>query len=172
MSAYMVSKAHIDAMLTGATRYSRPYGLSWYVGHERHELRYDNLDAIGQMLVDANLRSIHARYPDCRTNPDNTPGPIARYWDVPYVHETRADFSPVELLKAIDCFEYQACEDDDWETSEAHACCAALRHILIRVLPGYESAPWGIDEDTVPAEVAKARTKYARLNRAMTNRTA
>ena len=51
---------------------------------------------------------------------------------------------PVAVLKALDCYEYQACEDGGWEASEALAFCEALRHRAVGRLPGYEAAPWEV----------------------------
>ncbi|ETB37543.1 hypothetical protein O974_28215, partial [Mycobacterium avium 11-0986] len=49
------------------------------------------------------------------------------------------------------CYEYQACEPNDWQTTEAYAFCRELHNMLIQVLPGYDPAPWGITRTTVPA---------------------
>jgi hypothetical protein len=53
--------------------------------------------------------------------------------------------TPVELLKAVDCLEYQSCEHEGWNKSEAKKECERLRAIATRNLPGYNEAPWGID---------------------------
>jgi len=61
----------------------------------------------------------------------------------------------VQTLKAIACFDYQACETDDWQQSEAFAFCEALRDRAINKLPGYSEAKWGIDEpDPRPSHTA------------------
>lgn len=52
--------------------------------------------------------------------------------------------SAVVLLKQCDCLEYQSCETDDWEKSAAFTLLDCIRRALIRRLPGYEKAPWGI----------------------------
>ncbi len=59
--------------------------------------------------------------------------------------------SPVEIIKAAQCFDYQACETDDWKESVA---CKIIQHIegtAIRMLPGYEQAPWGLDRSKAAA---------------------
>ena len=66
--------------------------------------------------------------------------------------------------KAIDCYEYQSCEHAGWPRSEARALCAALRHRLIGELPGYDAAPWGI-EDAAP--VLSLRDHQQQLARRM-----
>jgi hypothetical protein len=67
-----------------------------------------------------------------------------------------------ELLNAVHCYEYQACEHPGWETSEAHAFCKALERRLISKLPGYNDGPWAISRTSIPAAVRK-RNELKRL---------
>ena len=60
-------------------------------------------------------------------------------------------WEPVELLSALACYEYQACETEDWESTEAAAFCRALRKELISRLSGYSEAPWEITPETESA---------------------
>jgi hypothetical protein len=117
MSAWIVSKEHIDLMVAAALKV-RMEGLS--------------RDALGQMLWDANYKSINARY--------------RKFEDAP---EYRFDAGPREInvvsaLKQIDCYEYQTCEFDGWKDSKAFEFCQSLRAALIGELPGYDDAPWGV----------------------------
>ncbi len=52
--------------------------------------------------------------------------------------------SPIALLKACDCYAYQSCEHNGWEKSEACRFIAEARIEIIRKLPGWDDAPWGI----------------------------
>ena len=100
---------------------------------------------VGQMLVDANLSSILTRYPDCVTQPENMPGPSDAYYMRPYRFERPpAQLTALELLSAIACYEYQACETENWEASKAKAFCDAMQDHLVRLIPGYSSGPWEI----------------------------
>ena len=54
--------------------------------------------------------------------------------------------------KALDCFDYQSCETDDYEKSLAYAFTCRMAKALNKHLAGYEAAPWGID-DRIPATV-------------------
>lgn len=100
-------------------------------------LRPESANAVGQMLVDTNAASMNRAY-----NEDNA-----------YIYDYRRPrhtWEPGEIFKAIDGYEYQACEVDDWETSEAHRYCAALRETLIAQLPGYSDATtWMINPTTI-----------------------
>jgi hypothetical protein len=147
-----VDAEYFDALATvralrliwaGLTR--PPYfgGFSWYYGNPTRagSLSRDTADEVGQMLCDANAASVTHRYRQTgliRTEYRyRTPRHTA--WSVP------------ELLKALGCFEYQACEVPDWPASEAHAFCRALQDLLIHRLPGYSEGPWAISATDVPA---------------------
>jgi hypothetical protein len=97
----------------------------------------------GRLLLAACVRSVAYRYP--HDSDEALPGAGAR--PETYHYRPPVPFSPVVLLKAIDCYEYQSCEHPQWRTSDARAICAALRHRLIGELPGYSAAPWGIEDD-------------------------
>ena len=76
-----------------------------------------------------------------------------------YTAPQRRDWSTVEILKALACFEYQACEAPDWENSSAHRLCRAMERELIVDLPGWSDGPWSISPTTAPAAFAAARRK-------------
>lgn len=105
---------------------------------------------IGQMLLDANAASLGALYGD----------------DDAFVYTYRrpefTDWEPVELLGILNCFEYQACEVTDWDTSEAYRFCCALRRRIEGLLPGAHTAPWGVTRgEDAPAHVIAAREARA-----------
>jgi hypothetical protein len=70
-------------------------------------------------------------------------------------------FSRVCDLKMLDCLEYQSCESDDWETTQAYRLQQAMRRAAIRALPGYESAQWEfhLPEEKAPAIAPKAQAR-------------
>jgi len=144
MSAYMVDKAHIDALVRLAERHQSSY----YV-REGYWVQVvgGNRNTVGQMLTDANVTSVMARYRGEKV--ENLPGRIDHWWTEPYRFGgdlRTAPLTPVQGLKAINGYVYQACEASTWETSEAHAFCEALRAALIRKLDGYEQAEWSISD--------------------------
>jgi len=157
MSAYMVSKEHIDAIVyaayEGPKDNGRPSGYgrqTWYRpgfkgNNGENQVDFHNLDELGKLLVKENLSSIHARYPDTIADPKHTPGPCDQYWLQPYTwtRPTRR-LNAVEALKALACYEYQSCEHQEWESSAARQFCESLRHALIGCLPGYDEAEWGV----------------------------
>jgi hypothetical protein len=138
MSAFMVPVEHIRAMLNAGlvTRYGP---LSWQTrdltGTDAwRELTPATATAVGAMLLAENRRSVDYRYSEDEIEEVYTHGPSRLR-------------SPVVILKAIDCYEYQSCETTEWEQCEAHHFCQALRDLLIGQLPGYNDADsWPIQE--------------------------
>ena len=164
MSAFEVSAVHIDALVSAALRGTRHGHLTWYHGEiphtapgemlpggddyltalasTRREVIRDNAETWGAALLAENRRSVNHRYDESE-------------WEAAYSFtEIRGDLDPVAILAAIDCYEYQSCEHPEWQSSEAHAFCAALRNLMIHKLPGYADAPWEI---TDPAQALARR---------------
>lgn len=155
MSAWIVSKRHIDALVTAAL----PFKLRWRrdevnkeLTHERgevwgpgaiseHKRAWSELDLstagrTGAMLWNENHLSVNHRYNENETEDPYVFAKYPRKLTLPAV------------VKALDCYEYQSCEHPDWEDSEARRFCRALREaILDKLVAGeeYEAAPWGID---------------------------
>ena len=167
MSAYMVGATHIDAMLTaGLHRFSSwaPWHLAWLwpeptldelrqarvpgtaisVGdvmladERRRHLTYDTAGRVGAMLLAENRRSVDFRYAEDEI-------------EQPYVFTELGNvINPVTVLKAINGYEYQACEHPEWRFSEAYQFCDALRRRMTQYLPGYEDAEaWHITDPTI-----------------------
>lgn len=152
MSAWVVSKAHINAMVhAGLSVRYRP--LTWYPKDKSGPkcLTYENASEIGQMLLRECIASVSYRYKDNELT--NLPGVSDAEWMIPFQYKRMVN-SPtlVEALKNISCYEYQSCEHPEWENSEAHCFCQALRHNTIDQLPGYDEAPWGW-EDKEPVAI-------------------
>jgi len=139
MSAFIVDKAHINAIINGGLFSRDP--LSWYHGEERHKLEYETADQVGQMLLDECINSVMCRYEDSEVT--NLPGRADAEYLIPFKHKLAYNPLPaVQLFKLIHCYEYQSCESNGWKTSEAHAFCRSLAGRLIRRLPGYDAAEW------------------------------
>ena len=152
MSAWVVSKAHINAMVdAGMHVHYRPF--HWYpkggdVG-KSPTLTQETADRVGQMLLDECIASVSYRYDE--GYPTRLPGKTNAEHVIPFQYKPLMNPpTPVEVLKIISCYEYQSCEHPQWEDSEAHCFCRALRKSTIDRLPGYDEAPWGW-EDKEPA---------------------
>jgi hypothetical protein len=103
----------------------------------RH-LTQENAGYVGAMLLAENRRSVDHRYDE-------------EEWEQPYLFKRLPGVpNPVAVLKALDGFEYQACEHPEWEKSEAHAFVQALRKRAISKLPGYEEDDhWGVSSGNI-----------------------
>lgn len=147
MSAFVVSHDHIDALLSFAKDKRMNDRLGYFVTPSR----FDTIDwsTIGRVLLAENERSVCHRYPDCV--PGNTPGKIGeetigyrfRYFE-PFIH-IQFTKKCVWIIKACDCFDYQACETDNYDQTIAHKIIRSIRAEAVRCLPDYDAAPWGID---------------------------
>lgn len=156
MSAFLVDPEHINVLVHAATAFRSGDTMSWCVpdDSEIYGYRYvradtESPDRIGQMLLDQNAASVNHRYDEDES------------YIYAYSTPKQRDWLPVDILGAISCYEYQACETPNWRDTEAHAFCEALRGRMIRRLPGYDSAPWEITPNKMPAHVEKARKAHA-----------
>lgn len=166
MSAFIVHTEHIRTLVWAGLNYTRPSNrMIWHVpdpanavspdtvqtsfGRSYRQLTHDTAEAVGQILLDENVRSVNYRYNEDERYVYDHAAPADRRW------------TPVEILRAIECYEYQACETPEWSDSEAHAIVAALRSALIRTLPGYEDGPGEIVPESQPHAVRIAMERRA-----------
>ena len=139
MSAYMVNEDTLD-LLASVTLWDRE-GLWLYPKANtlppRSELETSegiyytlkHAPLIKEELRLENAASLWARYPD-----DG---------DIMAGH-SRAKFRPIypdqatiaQALGALRCYEYQACESENWENSYAYAICQSIKAILARKVSG------------------------------------
>lgn len=144
MSAFMCSRDHISTLANMADHKRRFFDVRGIAGPD------GSLDAASTFnaLAAENIASMEARYGA------GTAGAVG-------THTFRtAPRTPIELLKLIHCYEYQSCEHEGWEKSEAARYCRDLERSILCSLPGYEEAPWGLPMTT-------HHDRIARLNDAM-----
>jgi hypothetical protein len=122
LSAWIVGNNLVAAIVKLSERHDQYMGEDLATGQ-----------ALGQMLMDENDKSINYRYAgDANANT--------------YVDELVGRLpTPVEGLKILACYSYQSCEHPAWESSGSYEFIQRLRSVLIRALPGYDNAPWGWD---------------------------
>ncbi len=151
MSAWLVFPDHISYLVTCALELA-PDGFLVF-GHDRL-LTPDTKDAIGQLLMDENVRSVGYRY--SRDTFDELPGPVDKTGIRDYRHiELTLPFDPIVLLKQLDCYEYQSCECPDWPETEASAFCQVVRALAEATLPAalqrLERSRWSSSAQLIPA---------------------
>ncbi|MFT3944358.1 MAG: hypothetical protein QM705_11140 [Ancrocorticia sp.] len=144
MSSFIVDAEHIHVLVEAATG-PMTYGLGPLLldkpGFYSLTPDQDMRTKIGQMLLDENVAAVNMTREDEVLLAYTYQPPLCRW-------------SPLEILKAVDCFVYQACESLEWDESIAKEFCNKLRALCIQSLPGYDEAPWYIDRETVPHRVS------------------
>jgi hypothetical protein len=144
MSAFVVSTAHIDTIVSAAI------DLELFAAHTDHgtleRVCPETASAFGKMLLAENVRSVVHRY--------HLTGSAEAFDYAELVETYEFRYYPCvpagAAAKALDCFDYQSCETDDYEKSLAYAFTCRMAKALNKHLAGYEAAPWGID-DRIPA---------------------
>ena len=135
MSAFNVSDEHIRYLV-------RAYHC--YAGHYTDE---QELRGYAVMLRNANTQSTSYLYGD--RHPDMIGELVADFpltmWDM-----DSGPVEPVQVLAAIHCYEYQACEPPDWQASPAREWIERLMYMTHRHLPGWDGAAWEITSATEP----------------------
>lgn len=138
MSSFVVEDTHLDVLLTAGLARADAADLKWIWCDElgllqTNELHGANANAIGQMLLGENQRSVNNRYQEDK---------IARGYRFESLpgYERRKGLI---VLKAISLFEYQCGDYEGWWSSEARAFCAALRKRVTTLLPGYDEIRGG-----------------------------
>jgi hypothetical protein len=134
MSAFIVNHKHIDALVSAML----DAHMSYWDGHNRVYVTRANAEEIGRILLEENVRSVLYRYGG-RIGDDEKQA-AASYC---FVYALRSR-SPVQIIKAVHCLDYQSCETTDWETTLAWRICQALLSNTTSRLPGYEAAAWEI----------------------------
>jgi hypothetical protein len=158
MSAFIVSKKHVDLIVAAVTCGTR----DGIVKPSRK-----SKDKLGQMLVTECVASVSYRYPNDDVQKGELPGPCDAYYVKPYRWEDpKYRPSAAELLNAINCYMYQSCEHPGWKSSTAHQFCEELVvkiESLVQagigycnIWPEYEAAPWDFDEEAIAICYAKA----------------
>lgn len=143
MSAWIVSRAHIDALVQG-------------LGESELVTRHP--DEVGRALWAECLKSVAYRYPN--DGDGERPGPINfRDADVTTYTYRRptAKLTRHDLLDAAQCWAYQSSEHPDFHDGEPWKWIAGLVQRLKDV--GAESEPginaWGLDEEHVHGQLAE-----------------
>lgn len=148
MSAWIVEKAHIDALVHAGILYGiemRGHGV----------VKKENATDVGRDLWIENIRSVAYRYP--RESFADLPGPGLK--PDGYRFEEIEPMSAVALFKAAECYSYQSCETKDYDDTPSGVYIESLiaaiaseqgtTKDLICDTPEYENTPWGLEEEDV-----------------------
>ena len=144
MSAFLVNSDTLDLLTSAATLYDTQHSLYVYLdeniagptqglqlitgtyGERYVEIRGGDEDNLVRELWHANKVSLDARYTDADSMLHDDL--VSDTWRPIY------DASMPEILGALACYEYQACESNTWRYSFAKAYCEALRRKLCGII--------------------------------------
>lgn len=171
MSAFVCEKELFVYLLQAAvsrrllTRHGSCF--DYFYKGQRHSISpydYEAQARAANMLRDENIKSVCFRYNETPDS-DNLPGPNHRGEITPedFMRNAWSDFDPAQVFKSIHCLNYQSCEHEDWEDSEAFALLTYLKDQAGRAQVGYEDAEWG-------APPTDAERRAARLAEEITQR--
>lgn len=146
MSAYIVEDDTID-LLASAMQYWSGLRDGQYRQEEAdHAVQYlrpaiRSWEGVARAMLDANVESVTARY----TQIDD------EEWNAAEVYTFRpvnvAAWPPALLLATVAhslaCWEYQACEGDDYEARPGWRYVQVLKTLLMQQVPGCSATPWG-----------------------------
>ena len=144
MSAYLVEDEHVKQLAaylcsgdrSNLERIAQYHGCGFMRDHGAGFIQFEDLAThFANILLRENYRSLRARYDDAEIphRVKVTLGEVMRATQIPAVN----------VLHSVACFEYQACESDDWDQTDAYKICDQISRAAIRRLPGYDDAPWG-----------------------------
>lgn len=150
MSAYFVHKTTIDFLVSAAIEYCTYASLTCC--DEPTCVTEQNADEFGRMLWAMNYESLRARYSFAPGSKEAREY-LAAVKD--YKLTRYENIKPAAVIGCGHCYEYQACETEDFYSSPAHVFVLMLVHRAAYQLA--KDAPWGIDDD-------KTAEKFARLS--------
>lgn len=157
MSAWIVTKAHIDLLVEALFKYEVVL---------QADLAHVSPTEIGKLLWRENHRSINYRYEERKRTPrySHSSATICYTWEYRWPAQPlqvtlgtvrEVVRQPYVVLKQAGCYRYQSCERPDWERSTARGLITRLGESVCKSLgmdedaatdsPAYHAAPWGID---------------------------
>ena len=132
MSVYVVDHRTISVIVKGFEIYNVDYEAENYTKPIQIVIKLKELrDAIGQSLLDQNYKSVNYRYHE------DDPTPKFEYKDL--------NVNPGMIYGCIECYEYQACETEDYFNSVIHWSLVELKEAMLKRYiknDGYK-IPWG-----------------------------
>lgn len=132
MSAYIVDKETIDVIVQGFERYGLRFVAEGYKEPRGIIVNMRDINnAIGQVLLNQNYKSVNTRYRECNE---------------PYLYEySEVKMDEGLLLGCIECYEYQACETEDYFESLLHDSLMDLKICMLKrfIRQAGQEIPWG-----------------------------
>lgn len=131
MSAFLCSENHINTLIS----YAVSMDMRFYHNEENHSVLLDP-QGYAQILHSENVRSLEFRYGKDPETPEEI-----KFKTIKVDQQKDA----VKVIKACHCYNYQACETEDYEETEAFSLISKIINNASRNIPGYDSEAWGIE---------------------------
>lgn len=139
MSCFICDDAHITALAAYAVRHGIADTTRLAALARIHGESLTDVEALAAEMFNENVASFRARYQG-RHESDIGSFTFDRETSI----KVRVGaFSPIAIIKSAQCFEYQACEHDDWKHSYTKSVINGIISHAITELPGYSAASWG-----------------------------
>ncbi len=141
MSAYIVEKNHIQYIMAAVQSPTIRFDFTYededgnWVTVAKGD--FDATAKLGNILWQANAVGVNARYNDNEAPEELTSRDVQLF-----------PIDPMQLLRSLDCLEYQSCDAASWQDSVAAGIVRRLIKLAYQSLPGYTSAIWGAPEPT------------------------
>ncbi len=136
MSAYTMHDDEINTIISyfidpNHGRDSTPW---LKIGDSYEYLNAENSAKVAKILMDENVRSVNTKYAE----------DTASNYEFEYLPQARK--RPIgNIIGALECYEYQACETDDWHNTNAwEIICGLRKHLLKTIAEADGSYTWGI----------------------------
>lgn len=139
MSAFMVSDDHINAIVLAAREGDMSYELNGVWKKVK-----GNEQECANLLYEANAESVYSRYPSERPKRVESDSEWATSDENSIVYVSPRLLSGIQIIKLCQCFNYQACEVDDYEKTWASAFINRVIANQVHRIEGYDEAEWAI----------------------------
>lgn len=146
MSAYICDPEHFGILAAYAAQ--NRCAIREWDRHTHSDNEILEAQRVASGLALENIRSVAARYPHDQDG--ERPGPCLKDADIVEAAAIYAGYflahpqsiTPVQILRLIDCLDYQSCETDNWPQTLAFRQLNWIRGAAIGRLPGYDDAAW------------------------------
>lgn len=145
MSAHMASRDNFILLAVVATTMRHGQAIT--------DFTVEQANLIADDLQRENIASIKDRY---EHNPEaiadmtgGVPDHVNITWREYDQAQTFASENRMTVIKVAQYVDYQSCEHDDWQQSRARERLIGVIAHCVSKLPGYDAAPWGINDGTI-----------------------
>ena len=140
MSAFMVEDTTINRVVTWLKREVQRsrFTLDWLAREYNVDLTRDNWDEkLAQAMFQLNCDGVNARYGK---------GEAETFRPLNFTYQPEIQYSPVQVLKSLQCWHYQCSEGDVPKTKLYQFFEEVEHHVALKIvmsLPEYDKAKWG-----------------------------